>query len=100
MEIGDIKLIKFNNSIKGKVYARGSAVNADGQPDIRYFHFGAFTNYVASVFTTDAIGLLRLIGITTESDYDIKLQGDIIVAKQSVGMGALRPEAIVNLNIA
>ena len=49
------------------------------------------------VMTPSAVGTVKLIGLQTESQYDITRQGTFIVSKMAVGHGILRPECAVEL---
>lgn len=49
------------------------------------------------VWTPDAVGVVELMGITTEFGWDIRRQGTLLIAKMAVGMGILRPECAVEL---
>lgn len=49
------------------------------------------------VWTQDAIGVVQLLGVSTEMQWDIRRQGTLLVAKMAIGMGTLRPECAVEL---
>jgi hypothetical protein len=51
------------------------------------------------VFTTDAVGMVKLNDITVDNAYDIRRQGTLFVAKYVVGHGILRPECAVELKL-
>lgn len=53
---------------------------------------GDFTKTVAVVSTKAAIGTVKLLGLQTEMEWDIRRQGTLIVAKYAQGTGILRPE--------
>lgn len=52
---------------------------------------------VALIMTPEAVGTLKLIGVSTEAEYKIEYQGTLVVAKTAVGHGILRPECAVEL---
>jgi len=52
------------------------------------------------VFTTDAVGMVKLEDIQVENAYDIRRQGTLFVAKYVVGHGILRPECAVEFKTA
>jgi hypothetical protein len=56
---------------------------------------GDFTPTVALAMHRGAVGTVRLIGLAVETDYQVERQGTLMVAKQSVGHGILRPEGAV-----
>ncbi len=61
---------------------------------------GNFTTTVGLVMNKAAIGTVKLMDLATESDYDIRRQGTLIVSKYAVGHGVLRPECAVELKTA
>lgn len=61
---------------------------------------GNFTTTVGLVMNKAAIGTVKLMDLATETDYDIRRQGTLIVAKYAVGHGILRPECAVELKTA
>lgn len=61
---------------------------------------GNFATTVGLVMHKSAIGTVKLLDLATESDYDIRRQGTLIVSKYAVGHGILRPECAVELKTA
>jgi hypothetical protein len=61
---------------------------------------GNFSTTVGLVMNKAAIGTVKLMDLATESAYDIRRQGTLIVAKYAVGHGVLRPECAVELKTA
>lgn len=61
---------------------------------------GDFTNTVALCFQREAIGTVKLRDLVMESQYDIRRQGTLIVAKYQMGHGKLRPECAVEITKA
>jgi hypothetical protein len=47
-----------------------------------------------------ALGTVQLLDLALESDYDIRRQGTLMVAKYAVGHGVLRPESLVEIKNA
>jgi hypothetical protein len=58
---------------------------------------GNFSTTIGLVMHKTAIGTVKLMDLATESDYDIRRQGTLIVSKYAMGHGILRPEAAVEL---
>lgn len=58
---------------------------------------GDFSKTAAIVTTQNAVGTVKLRDIMTETDYDVRRQGNLIVAKYLIGHGILRPECAVEL---
>tara|TARA_R100001198_G_scaffold85510_1_gene59793 strand:+ start:4341 stop:5294 length:954 start_codon:yes stop_codon:yes gene_type:complete len=56
-----------------------------------------YRNLVAIAAHSSAAGMVSLMGLMFESEYDINRQGHLLIAKYARGFGALRPEAAVAL---
>jgi len=52
-------------------------------------------NLMMLAWQSDAVGAVEAMGLTTESQYLIEYQGDLIVVKQAVGQEVLRPECCI-----
>lgn len=87
MEIAGLEIIKTNNL--------PNALVSSGPADYQ----GDFTDTAGLVMHRSAVGTVKLIDLTVESDYEITYQGTMIVAKLAVGHGILRPEASVELSV-
>lgn len=61
---------------------------------------GNFSTTVAVAWHKSAIGTVKLMDLSVESEYDIRRQGTLMVARYAVGHGVLRPEASVELKSA
>lgn len=57
-------------------------------------------NTVAIIAHTSAVGTVKLMDLAVESEYDIRRQGTLMVAKYAMGHGVLRPEAAVQIQTA
>lgn len=55
------------------------------------------TNTVCVAFHAMALGTVKLLDLALESEYDIRRQGTLFVAKYAMGHGILRPECAVEL---
>ena len=58
------------------------------------------SNYVALISHPSAVGTVKLMDLAVESEYDIRRQGTLMVAKMAIGSGFLRPEACVEIKIS
>jgi len=58
------------------------------------------TNYEGLVSHPSAVGTVKLMDLAVESEYDIRRQGTLMVAKYAMGHGVLRPEAAVGIKEA
>lgn len=101
--IAGIELVKTNHGPFGKVVAAdGSAaaggIGASGSGANKYA--GVFTNSVGLVMHKAAIGTVKLMDLAMESQYDIRRQGTLLVAKYAMGHGILRSSAAVELKTA
>jgi len=45
----------------------------------------------------EAVGTVKLLDLAMESEYDIRRQGTLMVAKYAMGHGILRPECAIEL---
>jgi hypothetical protein len=59
-----------------------------------------FANTAALVFQREAIGTVKWRDITLETETSVRHQGTLVVAKQVIGSGILRPECAVEIKIA
>jgi hypothetical protein len=94
--IAGFNIIKSN--IAPQVYGQDvSAVgSANGAtpfaPGHRNLYSGNFETVKGLFFQKQAFGTVKLMDLAMESEYDIRLQGHLMVAKYAMGHGALRPE--------
>ncbi len=58
------------------------------------------SNTTAIIAHTSAVGTVKLMDLAVESEYDIRRQGTLMVAKYAMGHGVLRPEAAVQVQTA
>ena len=58
------------------------------------------SNYVALVCHPSAAGTVKLMDLAVESEYDLRRQGTLMVAKYAMGHGVLRPESAVGIKEA
>lgn len=91
-------------------YAEGSIPKIGGASIIKTNHLpttniasgpskyqGDFTKTAAVVCNSMAAGTVKLLDLALESDYDIRRQGTLIVAKYAVGHDFVRPDCAVEL---
>lgn len=62
-----------------------------------YKYRGNFSNTTVLCMHKSAVGTVKLLDLGMESDYDIRRQGTLMVAKYAVGHGILRPQAAVEI---
>lgn len=58
-----------------------------------------FSKTRGAIFTQKAAGVVHLLDLNLEAQYDIRRQGTLMVAKMAVGHGSLRPDCAVELKI-
>jgi hypothetical protein len=66
--------------------------NTSFVPGHRNSYSGNFSRIKAVCFQKNAFGTVKLLDLAMESEYDIRLQGHLMVAKYAMGHGWLRPE--------
>ena len=64
------------------------------------YHGGDFQTTQGLVWTPSAIGTVKLMDLAMESEYLIKYQGTLMVAKYAMGHGWLRPNGLIELKTA
>lgn len=90
--IGGVRVVKSNAYPWATSDAANTAIPADYRVDM--------TNTIGVVFTDAAVGTVRLLGMTLESEPSVAKQGLLVVAKQAVGHGPILPKAAVELKTA
>lgn len=96
----DGRIFKIDNIvIKKSNHFPQSNISADSPAPANTYH-GDFSNSIAVVFHKTAVGTVKLMDLAMESEYDIRRQGTLFVAKYAMGHGILRPEAAVELKKA
>jgi hypothetical protein len=95
LRVAGINVVKTNHAPFGTTIATSTV--SGGSNDT---YAGAFTNTVGVVTHKAAIGTVKLMDLAMESQYDIRRQGTLMVAKYAMGHGVLRPAAAVELKTA
>lgn len=86
-EVAGFQLVKSN--IAPGVYGTDLSAALAGANNT----YGAnFSRVICACFQKQAFATLKLMDLSLESDYDIRLQGNLMVAKYAMGHGTLRPE--------
>lgn len=75
----------------------GSGVKNDVHADAGVGYNANFTGLQALAGTKQAIGTVKLMDLTTESEYLMTKQGTALVAKYAMGHGVLRPECAIKV---
>lgn len=90
--IGGVSVVKSNAFPWATDDSANTAIPADYRVNM--------TNTIGAVFTEAAVGTVRLLGMTLESEPSVAKQGLLVVAKQAVGHGPIIPKASVELKTA
>jgi hypothetical protein len=95
----DGRVFKIDNIvIKKSNHFPNSNIVADSGVNNTYH--GDFSNSIGVVFHKTTVGTVKLMDLALESEYDIRRQGTLFVAKYAMGHGILRPECSVELKKA
>jgi len=86
--VAGLKIVKTNNLAQTNVTTGPSAYQGD------------FTGTAFLVMQRGAIGTVQLMSLAMESQYDVRRQGTLMVAKYAIGHGILRPHCAVEVKIA
>lgn len=104
LEIGGIKILKSNHTPYAKIAtaANDGVAGASQTGPAKYRNSDAVagqegTKIVTTFFTKQAIGTLKLMDLSMQSEYRIDRQGTLLVARYAMGHGVLRPECTINL---
>ena len=87
IKVAGINIVKSNTAVtayadnSSAVSGTNNTYNVDAQ------------HVVATVFHKSAIGTVKLMDLGMESEYDLRRQGSLMVAKMALGHGILRPES-------
>lgn len=94
-QVAGINLIKTPHLPTGNV--TGTGVDAGGAGGAQAVDA---SNTTAIIAHTSSVGTVKLMDLAVESEYDIRRQGTLMVAKYAMGHGVLRPEAAVQIQTA
>lgn len=87
IKIAGIPVVKTNNLPQG-VVATGPAA-----------YQGTFTNTAGIIWQKGAVGTVKLLDMSMESEYSVRRQATIMVAKYACGHGLLRPTCAHELKV-
>lgn len=85
--LAGFELVKSNNA--ATVFGQNLSLPTGANNTV---YAADFTKVAAAAFHKSAFGTVKLMDLAMESDYDIRLQGHLMVAKYAMGHGSLRPE--------
>jgi len=87
--IGGVDVVKSNAFPWAVNDSSNTAIPADYRVDM--------TNTIGVVFVEAAVGTVRLLGMSIESEPSVAKQGTLVVAKQATGHGPIIPKCAVEL---
>lgn len=94
LKVAGVNIVKSNTAVDA------FADNSTAISGANNTYTGNFATTVATVFHKSAVGTVKLMDLAMESEYDIRRQGTLMVAKMALGHGILRPEAAVEIQTA
>lgn len=95
LRVAGLNVVKTNHAPFGATVATGTV--GSGTSDK---YAVTATNTVGVVAHKATLGTVKLLDLGMESEYDIRRQGTLMVAKYAMGHGILRPAAAVELKTA
>lgn len=90
--IGGVDVVKSNAYPWATDDSSNTAIPADYRVNM--------TNTIGVVFVEAAVGTVRLLGMSMESEPSVSKQSVLMVAKQAVGHGPIIPKAAVELSVS
>ncbi|AXN54099.1 capsid protein [Pelagibacter phage HTVC109P] len=99
LKVAGIELIPTAHFVASDL-SSSTAVDAGKTATGAYPQRVNLANYVCLVSHPSAAGTVKLMDLAVESEYDIRRQGTLMVAKYAMGHGVLRPEAAVGIKEA
>lgn len=88
LRIAGIEIVKSNNLPTANASVVAGEVNA---------YNGTFNAVAGVVWHKSAVGTVKLLDLAVESEYSVRHQGTLVVAKYAMGHGILRPESAVEI---
>ena len=93
--LANMSIIKSNSAVSA--FADLSSASTSGQNNT---YRGNFSTTKAVAFHKSAVRTVKLLDLAVESEYDIRRQGTLMVAKYALGSNILRPESAVEIKIS
>lgn len=94
LRVAGVEIVKTNH-LPNTVIAAGSIGAGTGDK-----YAGTFTNTVGLVMQKSALGTVKLMDLAMESEYDIRRQGTLMLAKYAMGHGIKAPQCAVEIKTA
>jgi len=98
---GTIMKVAGMSIVKSPNLGINHAVNTSKYPDAKNSKYMTDTSDVSAlILQRSALATVKLMELASESEYDIRRQGTLMVSKMACGHGAVRPEGIRTLTAA
>jgi len=95
--VGGLPLVVSNHLPAQLDAVDGNGDYLDGVDIITPTYAGDYSKLVALVLKPEAVGTVKLLDINLQSEWDIRRQGTLMVARMAVGHGVLRPECAIEI---
>lgn len=95
LKVAGVHIIKSNNVPSTNVGAGGYTAGV-----VFNTYSGDFSTTVGVAFNKMAVGTVKLVDLSMQSEYQITRQGTIMVARYAMGHGILRPDCAIELKTA
>lgn len=99
MRIAGMQVVKTTNMAinHGSLSGADQIGGTDRFPDFRSQYNADMSNFLALIMHPEALGTVQLLGLGSESSYDPRRLGTLMVSKMAVGHGVLRPECMIGI---
>jgi hypothetical protein len=96
LRVAGMQIVKTTNMAVN--HGSSPQINSvDRFPDFRSQYSADMSSFLALVMHPEALGTVQLAGLSTESSYDPRRLGTLMVSKMAVGHGVLRPECMIGI---
>ena len=93
LKVAGMPIIMTNNMAVN----HGASASTAKFPDFQSKYGTDMTSMLALCMHKEALGTVQLMGLVTESSYDIRRQGELAVARMACGHGIIREEGIIGV---
>lgn len=94
LKVAGLSLIKTNNLDKNWANGQANDLNVEREGSVLTEYEADGSSNLFLLMQRQAIGAVHLMDISTESEYSVRHQGDLMVSRMANGMGVLRPECL------
>jgi len=94
-QLAGMNIVKSNSAVSA--FTDLSSASTTGQNNT--YRLNAATTKAVCIHSS-AVGTVKLLDLAVESEYDIRRQGTLMVAKYALGSNTLRPESAVEIKLS